>query len=507
MKKLMTNALKVKTKFSQILINIWECFFFFLFGSINFWIAFRETVKLVNAASDETRKSTFRIDPDELASINGDGDNLAARGGVEGVAEEVMVSISHGVSESEIPLRQEIFGENKYEEKPPKSFWSFVWDALQDLTLIVLMVCAVVSIGVGIASEGWPEGVYDGLGIVLSITLVVIVTSVSDYRQSIQFRELEREKKKIEVQVTRDGSKKKVWMHDLVVGDVVHLSIGDQVPADGLFVSGYSLWIDGSALSGESQPVAVDQEKPYLSAGTKVHDGSGRMLVTSVGRRTEWGKLMDTLSQGNQSLTPLQVKLNGVAIIIGKIGLAFAGLTFTVLLGRYVVGKARHGELLKWKLDDVLILINYFAISVAIIVVAVPEGLPLAVTLSLAFAMKKLIKDKALVKHLSACETMGSVSCICTDKTGTLTTNHMVVDRICLCEEIKQCRCIGKAGSLWSNVPEEVVKTLLQALLLNTNSEVVIDKTGKNMVLGTPTEAALLELGLLFLVMLSVLLV
>ncbi|KAG0481616.1 hypothetical protein HPP92_012474 [Vanilla planifolia] len=224
----------------------------------------------------------------------------------------------------------------------------FIWDALQDLTLIILMICAAVSIGVGLATEGWPKGMYDGVGIILSIFLVVTVTAVSDYKQSLQFRDLDREKKKIAMQVTRDSYRQKVSIYDLVVGDIVHLSIGDQVPTDGLYISGYSLSIDESSLTGETDPVYASHEKPFLLAGTKVQDGSAKMLVTAVGMRTEWGRLMEILRQGGDDDTPLQMKLNGVSTIIGKICLAFATLTFIVLLIRFLVVKSIRVGLLNW---------------------------------------------------------------------------------------------------------------------------------------------------------------
>lgn len=444
----------------------------------------------------EVRDAGFSISPNELASIvqGHDKTNLRRLRGVEGIAEKISISLKDGVSESQLSLRQNIFGYNQYVEKPTKSFLMFVWEALHDLTLIILMVCAVVSIAVGLATEGWPKGMYDGLGIILSIFLVVVVTAISDYRQSLQFKDLDKEKKKIFVQVTRDGYRKKVSIYDLVVGDIVHLSIGDQVPADGLFISGYSLLTDESSLSGESEPVNISKEKPFLLAGTKVQDGSGKMLVTSVGMKTEWGKLMETLSQGGEDETPLQVKLNGVATLIGKIGLGFAVLTFLVLLGRFLVEKGIHGMFLKWSSSDALKILNYFAVAVTIIVVAVPEGLPLAVTLSLAFAMKKLMNDKALVRHLSACETMGSASCICTDKTGTLTTNHMVVDKVWICEETNLVK--SSVDKLKSLIPESIFGLLLQSIFQNTGSEVVKEKDGKNTILGTPTESAILEFGM-----------
>ncbi|KAJ7949271.1 Calcium-transporting ATPase [Quillaja saponaria] len=221
------------------------------------------------------------------------------------------------------------------------------------------------------------------------------------------------------------------------------------------------------------------------------------MLVTAVGMRTEWGRLMVTLSEGGVDETPLQVKLNGVATIIGKIGLGFSLLTFLVLTGRFLIEKAINSEITAWSLDDAKKLLNFFATAVIIIVVAVPEGLPLAVTLSLAFAMKKLMNDKALVRHLSACETMGSASCICTDKTGTLTTNHMVVDKIWICEQTKAIKSNDNENVLKPLISEKAFHLLLQSIFQNTGSEVVKEAGGKSKIMGTPTETALLEFGLL----------
>ncbi|KAL5648282.1 hypothetical protein ACJX0J_039091, partial [Zea mays] len=455
--------------------------------------------------TDDIMKAGFCISPDELASITSkhDAKALSMHGGVDGICAKVRSSPDRGVSaasDDDLDARRAVYGANRYAEKPGRSFWMFVWDALQDVTLVILMACALLSAAVGLASEGWPRGVYDGLGIMLSILLVVVVTAVSDYRQSLQFKELDNEKKKVSVHVTRDGCRQQVSIYDLVVGDVVHLSIGDQVPADGLYVHGYSLLIDESSLSGESEPVYISRAKPFILAGTKVQDGSGKMLVTAVGMHTEWGRLMSTLSEGGEDETPLQVKLNGVATVIGKIGLLFATLTFVVLMVRFLVDKTfTVGLSSRWTSADALAIVDYFATAVTIIVVAVPEGLPLAVTLSLAFAMKKLMNDKALVRHLSACETMGSAGTICTDKTGTLTTNHMVVDRIWVSEVSES---VSSSGSGLEDLSSAAVSRpatlglLLQGVFENTSAEVVREKDGGQAVLGTPTERAILEFGL-----------
>lgn len=449
---------------------------------------------------DVVKAAGFQIGADELGSIveGHDVKKLRMHGGVDGIGNKLSTSTTNGLTTTEDRLkrRQEIYGINKFTESKVRSFWVFVWEALQDTTLIILAACAFISLVVGIAMEGWPKGAHDGLGIVASILLVVFVTATSDYRQSLQFKDLDKEKKKISIQVTRDGFRQKISIYDLVPGDIVHLSIGDQVPADGLFISGYSLLINESSLTGESEPVCVNAEYPFLLSGTKVQDGYCKMLVTTVGMRTQWGKLLATLSEGGDDETPLQVKLNGVATIIGKIGLFFAVITFAVLAQSLVSRKYHDGLLLSWSGDDALEMLEFFAIAVTIVVVAVPEGLPLAVTLSLAFAMKKMMNDKALVRHLAACETMGSATTICSDKTGTLTTNHMTVVKACICRNVVEVNSCEKVDDLSSYVPDSARKTLLQSIFNNTGGEVVTNQDGKLEILGTPTETALLELGL-----------
>ena len=229
-------------------------------------------------------------------------------------------------------------------------------------------------------------------------------------------------------------------------------------------------------------------KSPFLLSGTKVQDGSCKMMITTVGMRTQWGKLMATLSEGGDDETPLQVKLNGVETIIGKIGLFFAVVTFAVLFRGLVGRKIAEGSYWSWNGDEALELLEFFAIAVTIVVVAVPEGLPLAVTLSLAFAMKKLMNDRALVRHLAACETMGSATTICSDKTGTLTTNHMTVVKSCVGMKVRD------VGSVSDSLPG--ADLLVQSIFANTGGEVVIGQDGKREILGSPTETALLEFAL-----------
>lgn len=211
----------------------------------------------------------------------------------------------------------------------------------------------------------------------------------------------------------------KMIIFDLVVGDIVHLGIGDQIPGDGILIGSNSMVIDESSMTGESEPALKDASHPFLISGCKVLDGSGTQMVTAVGMNTEWGKVMGTLSVDNEEETPLQVRLNNLAETIGKIGMTVAVSVFIILLIRLLA----EIDIKKFNAEDGRKIVNFFAIAVTIVVVAVPEGLPLAVTLTLAYSMHKMMDDKALVRNLSACETMGSATTICSDKTGTLTMN------------------------------------------------------------------------------------
>ncbi|GJU59752.1 calcium-transporting ATPase 1-like protein [Tanacetum coccineum] len=450
---------------------------------------------------EEVKAAGFQIGPDELGSIveGRSSEKLKAHDGVEGIMKKISTSTTNGIptSEDKINQRKNIYGINQFAESPSKGFLVYVWEALQDTTLMILGFCAFVSLVVGILTEGWPKGAHDGLGIVASILLVVFVTATSDYRQSLQFKDLDKEKKKITIQVTRNECRQKISIYELLVGDIVHLAVGDQVPADGLFVSGFSLLINESSLTGESEPRVVTAENPFLLSGTKVQNGSCKMVVTTVGMRTQWGKLMATLSEGGDDETPLQVKLNGVATIIGKIGLFFAIITFAVLVQGLFVRKMQEGSHWVWSADDAMEMLEYFAIAVTIVVVAVPEGLPLAVTLSLAFAMKKMMNDRALVRHLAACETMGSATNICSDKTGTLTTNHMTLVKAWICGETREVNGSTGASAFYATIPDSVVGMLVESIFNNTGGEVVKTEKNTTEILGTPTETALLEFGLM----------
>ncbi|KAL5214098.1 hypothetical protein ABZP36_003250 [Zizania latifolia] len=444
----------------------------------------------------------FGIKEEQLTAMTRDHNYSALQQyeGISGVAGMLKTDTEKGINgdDSDITARRNAFGSNTYPRKKGRSFLAFLWDACKDLTLIILMVAAAVSLALGITTEGIKKGWYDGGSIAFAVLLVVVVTATSDYKQSLQFQNLNEEKQNIKLEVVRGGRRVLVSIYDLVVGDVVPLKIGDQVPTDGVLISGRSLSIDESSMTGESKIVRKDQKSPFLMSGCKVADGYGTMLVTAVGINTEWGLLMASISEDSGEETPLQVRLNGVATFIGMVGLSVALAVLVVLLARYFTGHTYNPDgsvqYVKGKMglgQTIGGVVRIFTVAVTIVVVAVPEGLPLAVTLTLAFSMRKMMRDKALVRRLSACETMGSATTICSDKTGTLTLNQMTV---------VEAYFGGKKMDPPNNVqvlPTTVSSLIIEGIAQNTSGSIFEPENGQDQeVTGSPTEKAILSWGL-----------
>ncbi|XP_060172095.1 calcium-transporting ATPase 8, plasma membrane-type-like isoform X3 [Lycium barbarum] len=470
-------------------------------------VLFQEAGKTVNGDGPvktlpptTTSVGEFDISADDLTLMSRDHDVTALQhvGGVKGVAEKLKTNLDKGIDGDEVDLlkRKNAYGSNTYPRKKGRSFWRFVWEACCDTTLIILMVAAAASLALGIKTEGLDDGWYDGGSIFLAVIIVIVVTAVSDYKQSLQFQNLNEEKQNIQIEVVRGGRRIPVSIFEVVVGDVIPLKIGDQVPADGILISGQSLALDESSMTGESMIVHKDPNKsPFLMSGCKIADGYGTMLVVGVGINTEWGLLMASISEDNGEETPLQVRLNGVATFIGIVGLTVALAVLIVLMIRFFTGHTYNpdgspqftaGKTKVGKAVDGAIKI--FTIAVTIVVVAVPEGLPLAVTLTLAYSMRKMMADKALVRRLSACETMGSATTICSDKTGTLTLNQMAV-----VEAYVSGKKIDPADDR-SKVPPTVLSLLHEGVGLNTTGSVFVPQGGgATEISGSPTEKAILQ--------------
>ncbi|URE15088.1 Calcium-transporting ATPase [Musa troglodytarum] len=457
---------------------------------------------------DHRSKPSFsHVENDSLKSLVKERrlEDFHRLGGAAGLVGILASDTEAGIigSGNDLRARREAFGSNSYPRPKPKGFFRFLYEALNDFFLLILMGCAIVSLAFGIKEHGIKEGWYDGASIFLAIILVSVVSAVSNFRQMKRFDRLSAECNNINVSVVRDGHRQDVSIADVVVGDVVFLKIGDQVPADGIFLQGHSLQIDESSMTGESHPVDIDASKnPFLTSGVKVIDGYASMLVTGVGMDTTWGEMMSTITRETSEATPLQERLEKLTSSIGKIGIVVAVLVFAVLMIRHFTGstKDENGQP-KFDKDKatasnvISAIVSIFQDAVTIIVVAIPEGLPLAVTLTLAFSMKRMMKDNAMVRMLSACETMGSVTTICTDKTGTLTLNQMKVTKFWIGNE--EGGPMG-SGGITPFVAPRVLSLLRQAVGLNTTGSVYrAHATAEPEISGSPTEKALLSWAVL----------
>ncbi|XP_059637463.1 calcium-transporting ATPase 10, plasma membrane-type-like isoform X2 [Cornus florida] len=410
--------------------------------------------------------------------------------GVKGLADMLKTNLEKGIpgDDDDILDRKNVFGSNTYPRKEGRIFWWFLWEACHDTTLIILVIAGAVSLGLGVKTE---EGWYDGGSITLAVIIVIIITATSDYRESRQFQALSKEKQNMHLEVIRGGRRVEVSIFDLVVGDVVLLKIGDQVPTDGILISGHSLAIDESSMTGESKIVDKHAKAPFLMSGCKVAYGYGFMLVTGVGINTEWGLLMASLSEDTGEETPLQVRLNGVSTLISVIGLAVAFYVSCAGLIRYFTGHTKNpdGSIQfvagRTKIGDAIIIV-----AETIVMVRLPEGLPLAVTLTLAYSMRKMMADKALVRRLSACETMGSATTICSDKTGILTLNEMTV-----VEAYIGGNKIDSPDDR-SLFPPTFKSLLIEGVAQNTTGSVFMTEgDGDVDISGSPTEKAILQWG------------
>ena len=348
------------------------------------------------------------------------------------------------LTEESFKDRKRVFKANLLPEKKAKSFWQLAWMTFNDKILILLSVAAVVSLALGIyqSSIPQPEGEapvewVEGVAIMIAIIIVVIVGAANDYQKERQFIKLNKKKDDRVVKVIRSGKSREISVHDVLVGDVMHLEPGDMIPVDGIFISGHNLKCDESSATGESDLLkkhsgdevytaidthhSVAKMDPFIISGGKVTEGIGTFLVTAVGVNSSHGRIIMSFQDEPQS-TPLQMKLHGLADWIAKLALAAGLILFVVTFIRFLVqlSDISGGASVKGQR-----FLQVFIVAVTIVVVAVPEGLPLAVTLALAFATTKMLKDQNLVRLLQACETMGNATTICSDKTGTLTQNRM----------------------------------------------------------------------------------
>jgi len=459
--------------------------------------------------------------------------NKVVTEGVEPASEQLAQSTSnathharHGEPQHYVS-RKNVFSDNRIPERKGKSLLQLMWITYNDKVLMLLSAAAVVSLAIGLyqtfgvehedgeAKVEWIEGV----AIIVAIVIVVLVGSLNDYQKERQFAKLNRKKQDRVVKAVRSGKIIEISVYDIYAGDVLHLEPGDLIPVDGILIEGFNVKCDESQATGESDIIrkrpadevmaAIENREnlkkmdPFIQSGARVMEGMGTYMVTSTGIYSSYGRTLMALNE-DPEMTPLQSKLNVIAEYIAKLGGAAGLLLFIVLFIMFLVNL--RGSTLT-PAEKGREFIEIFITVVTIIVVAVPEGLPLAVTLALAFATTRMIKDNNLVRHLKACEVMGNATTICSDKTGTLTQNVMQV----VAGTIGTTHRFGGVGlgeaetespdspTEGSFNPQDVVRTLsastkellLKSISLNSTAfEGEVD--GKKTFIGSKTETALL---------------
>ncbi|KAF7596652.1 plasma membrane calcium [Aspergillus hancockii] len=467
---------------------------------------------------------------------------FAALGGLPGLVNGLRTDATAGLSSTEAALHMDganqtpisaanessqphadrirVYKRNTLPEKKPTPLWRLMWMAYNDKVLILLTAAAAISLALGLYETfgvehqpGAPMGVdwIEGCAICVAIVVVVMVGSLNDYQKEKAFVKLNAKKEDREVNVIRSGKTVRISVHDLLVGDVLHLEPGDFVPVDGIFIGGHNVKCDESSATGESdqlkktgaeqvmdylerghsRPQDLD---PFIISGSKVLEGVGTCLVTSVGVNSSYGKILMAMRQEMEP-TPLQKKLDGLAGAIAKLGSSAAILLFFVLLFRFLgslPGDHRTGAEKASQFTDILI------VAITVIVVAVPEGLPLAVTLALAFATTRMVKLNNLVRVLKSCETMGNATTVCSDKTGTLTQNRMTVvtgtfgdDSF---DDKNQTGNERRSGAFASDMAPEHKRMIIEAVAVNSTA-FEGEENGVPGFIGSKTETALLGLA------------
>ena len=396
-----------------------------------------------------------------------------------------------GLTDQEVLQSREKYGANLL--TPPKrpSLLKLYLEKFEDPVVRVLLIAAVFSLIISVIENEYAETI----GIIAAILLATGIGFYFEYDANKKFDLLNAVKEETLVKVIRNGRIQEIPRKDVVVGDIVVLETGEEIPADGELIEAISLQVNESNLTGE--PVInktiieadFDEEATYASnlvmRGTTVVDGHGSMKVLRVGDATEIGKVARQSTEQTTEPTPLNIQLTKLANLIGKIGFTVAGLAFLIFFIKDVVLYFDFGALNGWH-DWLPVLertLKYFMMAVTLIVVAVPEGLPMSVTLSLALNMRRMLATNNLVRKMHACETMGAITVICTDKTGTLTQNLMQVHE-------PNFYGLKDGGKL---ADDDISRLIAEGI--SANSTAFLEETGegeKPKGVGNPTEVALL---------------
>jgi Ca2+-transporting ATPase len=378
-----------------------------------------------------------------------------------------------GLRTSEVTEFRKRFGANEMTPPVREPLWKQYQKKFNDPIIRILLLAVVISTVVSIVKG---SGLLDTIGIILAILLATGIAFFNEYRSSREFEVLNAQRDDIAIKVVRNGHPSSVPSREIVVGDLILLEAGDAIPADGWITSADDLYSDESAFTGETEPVKKELQNRVLK-GAFVTAGKGQMITAAVGDSAQMGVIAASLGIDHATQTPLEQKLESLAHIISKFGYAMAILICGTLLVRGIL----FGEVTGFNLITANNILHYFMLAVVIVVAAVPEGLPMSVALSLSLAMRKMTRANCLVRRLIACETIGSATTICTDKTGTLTKNQMEVIDSSFGDPV-HTTSLPKTPAEWITLNAAVNGT---AHLEERNSNVIV--------IGNSTEGALLR--------------
>ena len=373
-----------------------------------------------------------------------------------------------GLTDEQVKQSREQYGRNVLTPPHRTSLWKLYLDKYRDPIIQILLVAAFVSLILAFIEHNFMETI----GIFVAVFLATTVGFYFELDAAKKFNVLTALSEEQPVKVRRGGKVMQIPRHDIVVGDVVLIEVGDEVPADGELLVSTDLQINESTLTGE--PITEKNTegggdgaypRNVILRSTMVMNGRGEFVVTAVGDATEIGKVAQKSTEQTSVKTPLYVQLDKLASMISKVGSVVSVAAFVIFLVHDILTNPAWGGKDYFYMAEIVL--DYFMMAVTLIVMAVPEGLPMAITLSLALNMRRMLKSNNLVRKLHACETMGAVTVICTDKTGTLTQNQMQVDEL---------------------LPKDDNQHLLDvAIAINSTAELDEDKA-----IGNPTESALL---------------
>lgn len=395
-----------------------------------------------------------------------------------------------GLTDAEVLESRKKYGVNILTPPKKEPLWKQFLGKFTDPLIIILMIAGVLSIGISFYEYfGLNEGFtvfFEPIGIFVAILLATGLAFYFELKADKEFAILNQVNDDELVEVIRNGNATQISKKDVVVGDIVIINTGAEVPADGELLECVSLNVDESTLTGEPMCHKSVDEKDFdpeatyptnhVLKGTKVMEGHGIFRVTAVGDKTENGKVFVAAQIDDSVKTPLNEQLDGLSDLITKLSYGFAAL---VVIGRLLIYFLGDNSI-EWAHITAYVL-QTLMIAVTLIVVAVPEGLPMAVTLSLAYSMRRMLKTNNLVRKMHACETMGATTVICTDKTGTLTQNQMSVE---------ETQFYGLANQALGT--DETSRLIKEGIALNSTASLDLSNPDKPVVLGNPTEGALL---------------